>query len=103
MIGMCQCPSNNVEINQSPTGNKAEGKPEWKVTLSTNCSCSQTDVQLACAGFQTVEDLPSYIITHEGDTCSLHQPVHDYKPVSFIYAWDTSFGFKLISSTVACS
>ena len=100
---MCQCQPNNVKIDQGPTGNKVDGKPEWKVTLSTDCICSQTEVKLACAGFQTVEDLPSYIITHEGDTCSLNQPVHYNEPVSFTYAWDTSFGFKLISSGIACS
>ena len=100
---MCQCQPNNVKIDQGPTGNKVDGKPEWKVTLSTDCICSQIEVKLACAGFQTVEDLPSYIITHEGDTCSLNQPVHYNEPVSFTYAWDTSFGFKLISSGIACS
>ena len=103
MTGMCQCESNDVKINEAPTGKTVGGKPEWKVTLSTDCFCVQTNVKLSCAGFQTVENLDPSIVTKDGDTCNLINPVNSDQPTVFTYAWDTSFGFKLISSGVACS
>ena len=77
-------------------------KPEWKLTLSTDCPCPQTDVKLTCAGFQPVQNPDPSIFTKNGDTCSITPPVLPFEAVSVTYAADTSFDFHLVSSKASC-
>ncbi|MBA0667488.1 hypothetical protein Goklo_000563, partial [Gossypium klotzschianum] len=79
----------NITISQSQTGKTVENKPGWKATVKNDCICTQSDLKLNSNWFQTVEDVESSVIYSSN--------------LSFIYAWDTSFPFKPISSQVICS
>ncbi|MBA0727465.1 hypothetical protein Golax_000449, partial [Gossypium laxum] len=82
-----------------------ENKPEWKATVKNDCICTQSDLKLNCNGFQTVEEVESSVMSKSGGECLINNggPVIYSSNLSFIYAWDTSFPFKPISSQVICS
>ncbi|KAL5787275.1 hypothetical protein ACOSP7_004224 [Xanthoceras sorbifolium] len=103
--GYCQCKTENLKIVQQQTGKQVQNKPEWTVTISTGCPCTQLDVKLACDGFQTVEPIASTVLAKSGGECVVNngQPIFPSKDFSFTYAWDTSFQFKPLSSQIACS
>lgn len=100
-----QCDFNDIKFVQVLTGAKVQSKPEWKVTVTNDCICTQFNIQLSCSGFQTVEKIDPSILTIGKDTCLLlkNDRFFGFHNVSFNYAWDTKFPFKTISSNIACS
>lgn len=80
------------------------GKTQWKVTISNDCKCDQSSVKLDCSGFQTTENVDSSILSQYGAVCLLNggDPIHYQRPISFNYAWDTSFSFTPLYSLVKC-
>ncbi|GAV60545.1 hypothetical protein CFOL_v3_04075, partial [Cephalotus follicularis] len=104
--GYCQCSINNVKISQSATKRLVRKVPEWNVTITNNCACSQLDVKLDCNGFKTVEKVDPSIMTMSGAECLIvnnGNPLHPHDTVSFTYASATSFPFTPVSSQIACS
>ncbi|XP_022748827.1 TPD1 protein homolog 1-like [Durio zibethinus] len=103
--GHCQCSLDNIKISHSQTGKTVENKPEWKVTISNRCSCSQSELKLSCNGFQTVETIDPSVLAKSGGECLVNngQPVPPFGDFNFNYAWDTSFPFSPLSSHINCS
>ncbi|KAJ7969179.1 putative Beta-1,3-N-Acetylglucosaminyltransferase family protein [Quillaja saponaria] len=103
--GNGSCSLDNISIGQSKTGATIQNKPEWNVTITNNCICSQLDLKLNCNGFQTIEAVDPSILSNSGGVCLLNngQPIYGFSSLTFKYAWDTSFSFNPISSQTACS
>ncbi|EOX99058.1 hypothetical protein QUC31_014836 [Theobroma cacao] len=103
--GYCQCSLGNISVSQTKTGTTVQNKPEWQVTISNNCACTQSELKLNCNGFQTVEEVDSSVMTQTGGECLINngQPVAPFSNLSFKYAWDTSFPLNPLSSQVNCS
>ncbi|KAE9601148.1 hypothetical protein Lalb_Chr13g0294711 [Lupinus albus] len=78
--------------------------PEWVVTITNKCNCVQVNVKLNCQGFQTVEKIePFTILPISGNECLVNFGNPLYKdPVTFKYAWTTSFPLNPVSSEIAC-
>lgn len=91
-------------IKQKLTGKKIQNELQWEVSIESGCFCAQTDVELACHGFTTVEPLDPNIITRDSeDVCSLVHPVRPGDKYVFYYARSRSYNFTTISFGVACS
>ncbi|XP_007043226.2 PREDICTED: TPD1 protein homolog 1 [Theobroma cacao] len=103
--GYCQCSLDNISVSQTKTGTTVQNKPEWQVTISNNCSCTQSELKLSCDGFQTVEKVDSSVMTQTRGECLINsgQQVARHSNLSFKYAWDTSFPLNPLSSQVNCS
>ncbi|KAI9124498.1 hypothetical protein K1719_004420 [Acacia pycnantha] len=100
--GSSECSLNNINIGTVRSGREVEGKPEWKVTVVNNCSCSQSQIQLSCKGFQSSESVDPSVFAKKGDSCSLinGHPLKGFSSVSFSYAWDPPFLLLPSSSIV---
>ncbi|WVZ16435.1 hypothetical protein V8G54_009607 [Vigna mungo] len=101
--GYSQCSLSDIHVDQKGTGRKVNGKPEWTVTITNRCACVQTNVQLNCKGFQTVEAVDPQFLKVSGDVCL----VNSGKPlfngaIVFGYASDTQFPLNPISSNINC-
>ncbi|OMO78139.1 hypothetical protein CCACVL1_14635 [Corchorus capsularis] len=103
--GYGQCSTSQISVSQSQTGATVGNKPEFQVTITNGCTCSQSDVKLGCNGFQTVESIPSSVLSVSGGECLVNdgQPLGPGVTISFKYAWDNSFSFSPISSEINCS
>ncbi|KAL1319680.1 hypothetical protein AAHE18_14G004300 [Arachis hypogaea] len=92
----------DLHLTQKPTGAKVQGKPEWLVNISTTCAvCDFREVSIFCLGFQTVEPINTSILgKEERGLCLVNngRPISRSHPVTFKYAWDTSFNFPNIIS-----
>ncbi|KAJ9175137.1 hypothetical protein P3X46_013718 [Hevea brasiliensis] len=78
----------------------------WKVTITNNCNCAQTGVKLDCKGFQAVNTVNPPYLEKQNDDCLITYNGGVLGPKAqlvFTYASDSQFGFRAISSTVACS
>ncbi|XP_038881121.1 uncharacterized protein At1g05835-like [Benincasa hispida] len=103
--GNCQCILNNITISQRMTGFQIHGMTEWKVTISNNCPCSQSEVKIDCKGFQTTESIDPSILAVFDTECLVNNglPIFNSNPITFSYAQDPQFNFKPISSQISCS
>lgn len=101
--GYSQCSLSDIHVNQSRTGRTVNGKSQWTVYITNWCACVQTNVQLDCKWFQTVEAIEPSLLQVSGDVClvSAGQPIWK-GAIEFNYAWDTQFPLTPISSIVAC-
>ncbi|PUZ45033.1 hypothetical protein GQ55_8G187300 [Panicum hallii var. hallii] len=100
------CPPSSIVVTQSGTGEWAHGQPVYAVAVRNTCGCAQSDVKVDCAGFDTtlavdpakLQPLPA------GGLCLVNggAPVAQGRDVTFSYAWSRQFGFRPVSSTVAC-
>ncbi|KAL1359703.1 hypothetical protein HN51_005042 [Arachis hypogaea] len=100
-----QCQLSDLRIEQKPTGVKVQGKQEWQVSITANCPCTFSNVILNCSGFQTVEPVDPSILRVQGQNGLLANgnAVSRSNPVTFRYARDTSFSFKLVNAQITCS
>ncbi|XP_061343769.1 protein TAPETUM DETERMINANT 1 [Gastrolobium bilobum] len=91
--GSDNCSLNNINIGTTRSGRQIQGMPEWNVTVINNCSCEQSQIRLACKGFQTTEGVNPSILSMKGDSCLLinGNPLQAFATVSFSYAWDPPF------------
>ncbi|XP_050211366.2 uncharacterized protein LOC126661555 [Mercurialis annua] len=104
--GNCQCDAvSQFKFIQIPTGQKIQNKPEWNITVTNDCLCTRDYIKLDCNGFQTVEkvDPLKLVITGTEGLLNNGDVVRGYESVSFTYAWDSPFQFKVISSLIGCS
>nr|XP_011459159.1 PREDICTED: uncharacterized protein LOC105349891 [Fragaria vesca subsp. vesca] len=100
-----RCTLSNLKVTQSATGKVVHGQPEWKVTITNDCQCTQLYIKISSPGFQTVEPIAPSILNKSGDGYSLHSgyPIYGFKDFSFTYAWATKFTFTPTNSQIACS
>ncbi|XP_027367494.1 uncharacterized protein LOC113873539 [Abrus precatorius] len=91
--GSCDCSLNNINIGTRRSGREIQGKPEWNVTVINNCSCAQSQIKLACKGFQSAESIDPSVLSMTGDSCILinGNPLNGFATVNFSYAWDPPF------------
>ncbi|KAK7247044.1 hypothetical protein RIF29_41920 [Crotalaria pallida] len=98
------CSLSDLSVDQSKTGAQVEGKPEWIVTITNKCVCSQNNAKLNCKGFQTIEPIDPSILRVSGNVCLVDNGNAIYRDsISFKYAWDNSFPLNPFSSEIACS
>jgi hypothetical protein len=82
----------------------------YAVTVENRCICTQANVKLACDGFSSSAAIdPPGVLSVDGDgkLCTLNggRPIGmgpEYA-VKFSYASPSQFGFKPVSSSIACS
>jgi len=103
ILGYGKCSLRDIVVNQAKTGHILGGKPEWTVSITNECACPQSNVQLNCKGFQTAEIVQPSLLKILGDICLLNagQPIQK-DAIIFNYAWDTQFSLNPISSQVSC-
>ncbi|XP_020230408.1 uncharacterized protein LOC109810878 [Cajanus cajan] len=94
-----------VDIVQTKTGNIINGRQEWKVTITNDCRCSQSQVKLYCKGFKTNEAVDPSILKISGSLCLLNngRTIHPSESVEFLYASASKYPFILAYSIVNCS
>lgn len=92
-------------MTQDGTGVQIQGKPEYKVTVTNDCICSQSELELQCTGFQSLEGIDPAVLRIDGDKCLLNNgvPLHGSESITFKYAWDTKFNLVPLSSQINCS
>nr|XP_025692167.2 uncharacterized protein LOC112794311 [Arachis hypogaea] len=98
-----ECQLSDLKIEQKQTGAKVKGKQEWRAFIVTDCICTFPLVVLNCSGFQTVEPIdPSLKI--QGKLCVIadSNPITRFHPVTFRYAWNSSFLFNIVGGEIAC-
>lgn len=101
--GACDNDKENPIITQVLTGITIQNQPQWKVTLKAPCQCCQTNVQIACNGFKTVEPLDPNVFAQNGDICSPNGSLCPGSSTTFTYAWSQPYNFETLSFQVACS
>ncbi|KAI4351416.1 hypothetical protein L6164_005785 [Bauhinia variegata] len=105
--GCCHdCSFSKIIVGTERSGRNVEGIPEWNVSLINNCTCVQSQIKLACKGFQTLEPVDPSILSVEGDNCNLinGNPLQPFASVHFSYAWDPPFLLLPIHSVISdCS
>ncbi|CAK8540791.1 unnamed protein product [Lathyrus sativus] len=96
------CALSEIGVRQYKTSGYAHGMEVWKVNVTNNCECSQSQIQFNCTGFQTYLSVDPAIFS---DDCLLIQGglLHPSKSATFYYAWDPKFTFTPISSKTSCS
>ncbi|KAF6158062.1 hypothetical protein GIB67_014856 [Kingdonia uniflora] len=102
--GLCdaQCSVSDIKVSQNTTGEIVKAQPEYEVTMSNNCICTQLNIEFNCTGFQSVET-PNATFIKDGDTCVLNDGVYGFESLKFKYAWATPFDLTPTSSQIACS
>uniref|UniRef100_A0ACD5WG04 Uncharacterized protein n=1 Tax=Avena sativa TaxID=4498 RepID=A0ACD5WG04_AVESA len=104
--GNAECNLSDLEVTQTTVPGQTG---RYLVTVKNKCICTQTDVKLACAGFDSSIPVdPAGVITPDGgdsDLCTLNGggPVTNDVAVKFYYAWSTQFSFAPVSSNISCS
>ncbi|EES09820.2 hypothetical protein BDA96_05G144200 [Sorghum bicolor] len=102
------CSLSDLAVTQTAVPSKAN---VYAVTVENRCICTQANVKLACGGFSSsVAVDPAGVLSVDGDgkLCTLNggRPIGmgpEYA-VKFSYASPSGqFGFKPVSSSIACS
>ncbi|KAL5095732.1 hypothetical protein RYX36_000059 [Vicia faba] len=96
------CALSKIGVRQYKTSGYAHGMEVYKVNVTNNCECTQSQVQFNCTGFQTNLSVDPAIFS---DDCLLIQggPLYPSKSVIFYYAWNPKFTFTPISAQSSCS
>ncbi|KAJ6409881.1 hypothetical protein OIU84_009380 [Salix udensis] len=100
--GLCDCSLDKINIGTVRSGREISGQAEWNVTVVNNCQCPQSQIQLSCTGFQTVENIDPSILSKQGDTCLLinGSSLLASASVDFSYAWDPPFLLLPLASVI---
>uniref|UniRef100_A0ACD6A8E1 Uncharacterized protein n=1 Tax=Avena sativa TaxID=4498 RepID=A0ACD6A8E1_AVESA len=105
-----ECALSDLKVTQTTVPGQRGRYALYLVTVENKCICTQTDVKLACAGFDSssIPVNPAGIITSDGDDsdlCTLNggYPVTNDAMIKFYYAWSTEFSFAPVSSNISCS
>jgi hypothetical protein len=105
LVANGDCSLSDIKIRHYITHDYAHGMPVWKLNITNNCVCTQSQVKLNCTGFQTYfEDDPAILNAHENE-CLVKKgaPIHSHESLIFRYAWEPKFTFHPISSKSQCS
>jgi hypothetical protein len=103
--GNAECGLKDLSVTQTSVPGQTG---RYLVTVQNKCICTQTQVKLACSGFNsTIPVDPAGAITADGDNalCTLNggSPVTMDHAVKFYYAWSTEFSFAPVDSHISCS
>lgn len=105
--GAAKCSLSDVAVTQTTISGQIGGYPEYYVTVLNGCICTQSDVKLACPGFNSSMYVNPDIIRPDADgkLCTLNGggAVRNGDVIKFYYAWSTRFSFAPVSSTISCS
>ncbi|XP_021739054.1 uncharacterized protein LOC110705478 [Chenopodium quinoa] len=108
--GMGQCSLKDMSLKQTKVNkfvkNNNSNRPVWKVTITNNCYCSQSNIKIACTGVRTLKEAvdPPILKMEKGrGVVKNGEPIYPYTSVKFTYASSSPLQFKLLSSQVACS
>ncbi|KAF0896373.1 hypothetical protein E2562_021904 [Oryza meyeriana var. granulata] len=103
--GEALCSLSDLVVTQTTVPGQIADEPFYHVTVENRCICTQTDVKLSCAGFDSPMHVDPSIIRRDGDLCTLNDggPVTNDRTVSFYYAGKTRVSFAPVSSTISCS
>ncbi|KAJ9175140.1 hypothetical protein P3X46_013721 [Hevea brasiliensis] len=97
----CQCEGvSNITVVQ------AKVQKKWPVTITINCICTRKDIKLDCKGFQVVNIVNPPYLGNQNDDCivTYNGGVLPAKAqLAFTYVSNSPFGFRIISTTIACS
>ncbi|KAG2261909.1 hypothetical protein Bca4012_013425 [Brassica carinata] len=99
------CDRSNLTLKQSKTGNLYKDVTEWEVRLTNPCPCDFKNVKLSCTGFKPVIPIDKSVLSKSGNDCLLinGQSVGYKSDYVFRYVCATSFNFKILNATSACS
>jgi len=104
MLGFGQCYPTDIITSQKRTGVQVQGKTEWIVTITNNCSCPIKNLFLNCRNFQSIEPINPSILSIQGDLCLVNAGQPIYKDIiQFKYATDRIFLFYTKSFELFCS
>ncbi|KAL1566205.1 hypothetical protein AAHA92_01838 [Salvia divinorum] len=95
----------SVKIEQVPTGRSIQSKPEWKVKISNQCTCTLTLLKLTCPKFlSSIEVNPPVISIDVDGHCLVKtlNPLYGGEFVEFMYAWDP-IQFQVLDFIETCS
>lgn len=84
---------------------RVQGEREFLVVISNVCWCPQSNITLACDGFNSLEPVDPKVLKAVGDGSWLvngGDPVVNGRPVSFKYAGPTRFRFTPLNSQINC-
>ncbi|KAK1259153.1 hypothetical protein QJS04_geneDACA015422 [Acorus gramineus] len=101
-LSQSSCNLFNIKVDQELINNS-----EYKVTLTNNCICSQSNLLLSCAAFKGPE--PGFEdkvkVVNGGSDCLINdgQPVFKDYPIMFKYTAAEKIKFNPISSQINCS
>ncbi|KAG9440442.1 hypothetical protein H6P81_020607 [Aristolochia fimbriata] len=103
--GWCLCDLSSIKVTQNGTGDFVQSRPEYEVTVSNDCVCSQERVRFESAGFQSVEAVDPKIFRRDGQSFLLNdgRPFSGFDTITFNYAWETQFAISPVQSQIACS
>ncbi|KAK1281605.1 hypothetical protein QJS10_CPB22g00523 [Acorus calamus] len=96
------CTLSNIKVYQELINNS-----EYKVTLTNNCICSQSNLLLSCAAFKGPEpgDEDKVKVANGSSDCLIKDglPVFKDYPITFKYTAAEKIEFNPISSQINCS
>ena len=89
-----------LTINQEPTG----APQEWKVTIVNPTPCVIWNAKLDCKGFQSHIEVDPNVVLKQGDVCIVNggKRINPQASLSFTYAWDNQFSFRIAEQSVSC-
>uniref|UniRef100_A0ACD5Y9D1 Uncharacterized protein n=1 Tax=Avena sativa TaxID=4498 RepID=A0ACD5Y9D1_AVESA len=103
--GATKCNLKNIVVTQTETSEWAHGMSVYAVTVKNTCDCPQSNVMLACDGFNTTLEMDPLEFQYrvDGGLCPLNngEPVVQGHDVNFKYAWDPPFPLQPAKSTIA--
>ncbi|CAI8591987.1 unnamed protein product [Vicia faba] len=91
------CDLSSIGVTQTKTSGSV-----WKVTVTNNCICTQTDVKLNTNGFKSSTPVDPAILSQDGLLIQ-GAPLYQYKSVTFTYTSQSEFKFTPVFSVIACS
>lgn len=99
------CSLSDLQVSVVKTGKVVEGQPEYRVTITNQCSCPQMSVRVRCDGLPSVEPVNEGMIrTEDGGLCLLNDgmPIPTGSPVVFTFAWKTAPDFQPTMAVPHC-
>ncbi|RHN40836.1 hypothetical protein MtrunA17_Chr8g0359521 [Medicago truncatula] len=99
------CTLSDISIKHYETHDFAHGMPVWRVSITNNCGCPQSQVKLNCTGFQSYIGIDQALLAVSDTECLVKQgaPIPAAQSVFFRYAWLPKFKFEPISSKIGCT
>ncbi|GAB4832627.1 hypothetical protein Ancab_006645 [Ancistrocladus abbreviatus] len=98
------CSISDIKVRTARSGRVVEGVPEYRVIISNQCSCSQSNLIVKCFDLPTVEPVNPAILKVMGQTCLVNsgKPIVRGKPVVFEYAFLQPTDLIPLSSKLSC-
>lgn len=99
-LGSVDCGPEEITVKEVATGARYNNKPEWAVTITNDCQCTQNNETLECPAFQYAKMVkPPIVSSTDGTYCHLSKPIPSHSSINFTYVSDIIV-FKPIHSSV---